>query len=599
MLQYGSFRSVMSLRTVRLVTAVFVLLGGVTAPAVADTPTEPTTTKNTTTVPTSPEDESDESAIPAEAQNPARSGGGGNVSGGAAGAASTTRICRTDCDEETTTDSGSDSGENDDSDSGGSFSVDFPDVLTVDDIQNPIEIKNPLTIDSLPDNLDTNIATSVKEKLSSWWTTWLEDQSKSMLEANVTDAVCAAGEDCSNLTSSASQASGGGGGRDPGETEARTYFQSEAAMAVTAVPAPGDATDIASWIDPDGGFWSGAWTTYQLLSVAVVPLFAIPFALAFGQTSERERKKALKQVAVSFLLIFVGWLFVAVVLHVTNGVVQGITDYSTTTLLDSFGDKSELVSSFDAVGLFFMSMIYFLFTLCGVIMTYLLNLIVYLATGMLPLFFYLRAYPHWFARAMSRVGVSALGAVLMIKLLQAGTLTFLAETQFTRALGISIGVFILKTIGMTLVFLAIPGVLLGNAIPRMYASTAKKGWHGSKGGQKWVAQKTKAGGKKGYRAVRSRLPSSIRSTAKSSSGSSLPTNRQLPSGGSQPSPLRGRNPSALPAPDNVQTSSGSSQLSHAQRVQEATNGPGRQRQPVTSRSDMDTLFGVGGSDDDD
>jgi len=96
-------------------------------------------------------------------------------------------------------------------------------------------------------------------------------------------------------------------------TETATGYVSDL---VSGMPAPGEPTNISSWTNPTNGLWPGVWdaTFYSLALAGVILIIAGTWA--FRHSDARERRSALKQVAVSTIMVLATWVVAPLGLHI-------------------------------------------------------------------------------------------------------------------------------------------------------------------------------------------------------------------------------------------------------------------------------------------
>ncbi|MFB6083622.1 MAG: hypothetical protein ABEJ94_05205 [Halorientalis sp.] len=233
---------------------------------------------------------------------------------------------------------------------------------------------------------------------------------------------------------------------------------------IFSVPAPGEAANPPTWIDP--GAWTGKFADWWHKTYTYYWVFgflgfagllpALMFALGKGQrTPDRGTAKRFVR---GFLLILLGWIAVAFLYHSADAVTELIAPPASeympileATKSSNLKVLSPLLSGTKGT---------LLMTAFGVL--YMQFILAFVCAALWPAMWVLYAYRSTMARTAGKVGLVFTGALLIMKIMQAVIFRFLVGLN----LGAGTTAEIAATAGLTVAFVLLPYTVLTKMIPR-------------------------------------------------------------------------------------------------------------------------------------
>ncbi|SEO33832.1 hypothetical protein SAMN05216388_101169 [Halorientalis persicus] len=238
------------------------------------------------------------------------------------------------------------------------------------------------------------------------------------------------------------------------------------------VPAPGAMDQPATWVQPDT--WTGdhaeEWTqTYKYFWVIGFLGFAglLPaLMLAMGKGNRSPDRGTLQRFVRGFLLIVAGWVVVAFLYHSADAVTQliapaplggdgpggapGYMDVLETSKNSNLAVLGPFLSGTKGT---------LLMTSFGVL--YIQFVLTFVCAALWPAMWVLNAYRSTMARSAGKIGLTFMGALLIMKIMQAVIFRFLVGLDLTGTTG-----ELAATVGIAVAFVLLPYTVLAKMIPR-------------------------------------------------------------------------------------------------------------------------------------
>jgi hypothetical protein len=231
---------------------------------------------------------------------------------------------------------------------------------------------------------------------------------------------------------------------------------------VYGIPAPGSATNPASWATPSSDWWQGLQVAYGLIAFVSLLLLLPAGMLAFETSDPRERRRSLRRLVQSVVMIAFGWVLFPLGFHGATVVAD--------VLAPTGGDFIHTPLDFSRFGIGIVLVAVLVLVESGVVLLGLVVMFVqwalaYLIAGMWPLFWALRGQSNFYLRSVGRMGLAAYFVLIVLKIVQAA----LARILFNLPIDGTemLLTLLVTTVGLLLIFVVLPHMLLRRAMPRV------------------------------------------------------------------------------------------------------------------------------------
>jgi len=233
---------------------------------------------------------------------------------------------------------------------------------------------------------------------------------------------------------------------------------------IFSIPAPGDPANPPTWIDP--GAWTGQFADWWNKTYTYHWVFGfLGFAgllpalmLALGKGQRSPDRGTAKRFVRGFLLIVLGWIVIAFLYHSADAVTQLIAPEASeympileTTKNSDLAVLSPVLSGTKGT---------LLMTAFGVL--YVQFILAFVCAALWPVMWVLNAYRSTMARSAGKIGLAFMGALLIMKIMQAVIFRFLVGLNLSAGTTAEIA----ATAGLTVAFVLLPYTVLTKMIPR-------------------------------------------------------------------------------------------------------------------------------------
>jgi uncharacterized Tic20 family protein len=234
------------------------------------------------------------------------------------------------------------------------------------------------------------------------------------------------------------------------------------------VPAPGDMGAPTTWVQPSewtgehGEKWKQTHKYFWVLGFLGFAGLLPALMFAMGKWNRKPDRGTAKRFVRGFLLIVAGWVVIALLYHTADAITQllapvpgegdtyGYLDVLETTKNSDLAVLGPLLSGTKG-GL--------LMTAFGVL--YMQFVLTFVCAALWPAMWVLNAYRSTMARSAGKIGLAFMGALLIMKVMQAMILRFLVGLELSGTTG-----ELAATVGITVAFVLLPYTVLAKMIPR-------------------------------------------------------------------------------------------------------------------------------------
>lgn len=245
------------------------------------------------------------------------------------------------------------------------------------------------------------------------------------------------------------------------------------------LPASGVAGDPSTWVPPSDPYWQAAFIVYAMLSVFVLPLIWSVGWFNVGFPRGGRRRDRLKTLALAFVLIVAGGVFLQAWIHLWNEAALAFAP-SSEEFLATPGSTAKLGLgvALGAALLFFKAIV----VLAGLVIHALFVILTYLFVAVWPLSVGLYATGVWPLDGMGTAGITGTLVLPILQFAKALVLRLVFEFPLDATDPATAWTFVLVLVGVTVAFVAIPYVGLKRLLPRMIVAAG--GRAGQRGGQR-------------------------------------------------------------------------------------------------------------------
>ncbi|WP_336001675.1 hypothetical protein [Halorientalis halophila] len=234
-------------------------------------------------------------------------------------------------------------------------------------------------------------------------------------------------------------------------------------------PAPGDPGDPPSWVNPDawsgtteGERWQGTFTYHWVFGFLGFAGLLPALMLAMGKGNRKPDRGTAKRFVRGFVMILLGWIVIALCYHLADAVTQIVappagTEQGVRGYVDVL-QAANLEGHLGAVIGGAKGML--LTTALGVL--YIQYVLAFVCAAIWPVMWVLMAYRSTIARSAGKIALTFMGALIVIKLLQATIFHFLVAFEFESPVVRETA----YTVGITLAFMLLPYTVLAKMMPR-------------------------------------------------------------------------------------------------------------------------------------
>ncbi|RRJ33630.1 hypothetical protein EIK79_02195 [Halocatena pleomorpha] len=293
---------------------------------------------------------------------------------------------------------------------------------------------------------------------------------------------------------------------------------------ILGVPAPGDPTEVSTWISAENP-WPAVYGVYGIMTTVAIALLTPSFMVAIDTVDPHQRRTRLTELGKAAFFIILGVPAVAFCLHLGNEFTQAIAPggYEFISSTSGVADLS--------LGLLFGALlIWAKGTVVGIglIISIMIYMSIYILVAFWPLFWALRVQPQSDLQSYGIVGISMLPLIILLRFTQSGILRLLHQLPYDSLGGIAVKVIAIVA-GLSIALIWLPYIFVTKLFPRSIILTQNRsssGTHhptsqprgsGSSGGQRGQNQ-NRSYGSGGYGAT-SKSPDSQSSFSVGNSGS--------------------------------------------------------------------------------
>ncbi len=229
---------------------------------------------------------------------------------------------------------------------------------------------------------------------------------------------------------------------------------------ILGLPAPGEATDISSWMNA-GGWWTAVYGVYGIMSAIAIALLTPSFMVATDKVDRQERHAYFIELSKAAFFILLGIPVIAFCLHLGNSLTLAVAPKGLDFIASLAGLK-EL-----GVGIIFgfiLLMSKGSLVAIGIICTMLIHILVYLVVAFWPIFWAFRVQPQSTMKGFGHMGIALFPLLILMKFVQAGILRFLFEIPYGGGAG-AIFKLVATTGGLTIALIALPYATVTKLVP--------------------------------------------------------------------------------------------------------------------------------------
>lgn len=229
------------------------------------------------------------------------------------------------------------------------------------------------------------------------------------------------------------------------------------------VPAPGAMDQPATWIQPGewtgdhGQKWQKTYTYFWVIGFLGFAGLLPALMLAMGKGNRTPDRGTAQRFVRGFVLILVGWVVVAFLYHSADAVTQLLAPEPSAYMAVLETTKNSDLAVLGPVlsgtkGTLLM-------TAFGVL--YMQFVLTFVCAALWPAMWVLNAYRSTMARSAGKIGLTFMGALLLMKMIQAVIFRFLVGLGLTGTTG-----ELAATVGIAVTFVLLPYTVLAKMIPR-------------------------------------------------------------------------------------------------------------------------------------
>lgn len=222
---------------------------------------------------------------------------------------------------------------------------------------------------------------------------------------------------------------------------------------IFGVPAPGQATEPATWSNPDSAMWDGivdfTGTTTALATVVLV----FSGGSSFLKSDEYARRTAWKKWMFGLLMIVTTWTFVPLTLHLANGIAQSLVPDGS-KIFQNWANMGKVGSGLGFT--FILGALQPSIVAAGLFALTVERFMIYIGVGLWPLAWALRTTNNSFAQSIGQTAIYLFGVAIVTKLVQALIANFLFSLQWSGLSGETLETLLLIGAGIAFTLIYFP-----------------------------------------------------------------------------------------------------------------------------------------------
>lgn len=229
---------------------------------------------------------------------------------------------------------------------------------------------------------------------------------------------------------------------------------------ILGLPAPGEPTDVSTWMTADGP-WSAVYGVYGIMSALAIVLLTPSFMVATDTVDPRKRHERLVELGKAAFFILLGIPVIAFCLHLGNELTMAVAPSG----LEAITSLESLESL--GIGIIFGFMLILfkaIFVAIGILFIMLIYIMMYLTVVFWPLFWACRVQPQSTLKGFGHVGIAMFPLIILLKFIQSGILRFLYELPF-NSLGGALFKLVATTAGLVIALIGLPYIFMTKLLP--------------------------------------------------------------------------------------------------------------------------------------